>query len=81
MVVETQVPAGEIIQRVRTGGEFFNENGLIYAVKFTSVEDVKIVSVNYEFAAGAPSISFFDFNLTKKKDTEGEELSDRLPEI
>jgi hypothetical protein len=49
------------------GGDFNNENGLIYAVKFDSELDISLVSVGYEFANSAPNVNFFCFDLRKVK--------------
>lgn len=35
---ELKIPDEQITQKLNVGGEFFNENGLIYTVKFESIE-------------------------------------------
>ena len=63
------------------GGQFENENGLIYAMKYQSQSDVKVVTVGYEYYMSAPQVNFFDFDLTPKKHEETGDLHDRFPAI
>ena len=60
---ELKIPANDIIKRINTGGEFFNENGLIFTANFKSLEQIMLASVGYDYHRGAPNVCFFNFNL------------------
>ena len=63
------------------GGEFHNENGLIYALFFESEQDIKLVSVGYEYTNSAPNVNFLKFNLRKVKNEDTGEMIDQRPVI
>ena len=66
--------------RLAKGGPLSNENGLIYAIKFSNIEDVKLVSVGFEHRHSAPQVNFFQFDLTEDKNEDGD-VKDRYPAI
>lgn len=78
---EIKIPVKEIVCRVATGGNFINENGLIYAAKYTSQQDFMIVTVGYEYQKSGPQVNFFNFDLIESKHAETGELIDKSPAI
>ena len=62
------LPLDNIAKKMARGGKITNEDGLIYDVQMNNKQDLKLVSVGFEYAQSAPTLCYFSFDLSQKKD-------------